>query len=104
VEVVVPDGDVEPARPGVLDALENERSTGDELLDAVGAAAERRLERGRRDVTFPAGPVAPFPPMLGHHLQLADDLRQLPVAGSGEMKGEVVVAGLLDLGDVPVIG
>ena len=52
VEVVAADVDVEAFAPMVLDALVDDVATGRELLDAIGAAAERRLERGFADVAL----------------------------------------------------
>ena len=76
----------------------------DELLDPVGAVAERRLERGRADVALLAGGVGAFPPMLGQHVELADDQRHLAVSRSVEGEGDLALAGLLDLRDVAIVG
>ena len=52
VEIVAADIDVELAAPIVLDALVDDVAAGGEFLDAVGAGAERRLERGCADVAL----------------------------------------------------
>jgi hypothetical protein len=44
-----------------------------------------------------------LPEFLREHVELADDLRQLPVALDVEGEGNLVVAGLLRLDDVLVI-
>src|SRR5262249_30124678 len=103
-EIILPDIDVDVAAPIVLDALENDISPGGKILDLVRTAAERRLERGFSDVALLAVAVRAFPPMFGKHAQLADNLRQLAVAGSVEGEGDLVVAGLLGFADMPVIG
>src|SRR5262245_54566008 len=64
VEVVAPDIDVEILRPVVLHALVDDGAPRHEFLDAVGAIAQRRLERGSADIALLARRVAPFPPML----------------------------------------
>ena len=48
VEIIDADIDVEVFAPMVLHALVDDVAAGRKFLDAVGAAAERRLERGRR--------------------------------------------------------
>ena len=104
VEIVAPDIDVEILAPIVLDALVDDGAAGDELLDAIGAVAERRLERGGADVALVAGRVGAFPPVLRQHVELADDLRQFAVAGPIEGEGHLALAGLLRLHDVAIIG
>ena len=104
VEIVAADIDVEILAPIVLDALVDDVAAGRELLDAVGAAAERRLERGFADVALLAVLVGALPPVLGQDGELADDLRQLAVAGRVEREGDLAIAGLLGLDDVAVIG
>ena len=42
--------------------------------------------------------------MLGHDVDLADDLREFAVAGLIEMEGDFVLSGLLQLRDVAIIG
>jgi hypothetical protein len=42
--------------------------------------------------------------MLRQHVELADDLRQFAISGLIEREGDVALAGLLGLGDMPVIG
>ena len=61
VEIVAADIDVEILAPIVLHPLVDDGAAGDELLDPVGAVAERRLERGRADVAL-ACPTRRFPP------------------------------------------
>ena len=73
-------------------------------LIAIGAAAERRLERGGADVALVAGLVGAFPPVLRQHVELADDLRQLAIAGAVEGEGDLALAGLLGLDDVAIVG
>ena len=52
VEVIAPDINVQAVSPIVLHPPVNHHTAGDELLDAVGAIAERRLERGCADVAL----------------------------------------------------
>ena len=104
VEIVAADIDVQILAPIVLDALVDDVAAGRELLDAIGAAAERRLERGRADVALLAVLVGAFPPMLAAGRELADDLRQFAIARAVEREGDLAIAGFLDLDDMPVIG
>ena len=104
VEVVATDVDVEIPSPIVLHALVDDGAAGDELLDAVGAVAERRLERGRANVAFAAGRVGPLPPMFRQDVELAQDERHFAIARPVEDEGDLALSGLLHLGDVAVIG
>ena len=52
---------------------------GVDLLDAVGARAERRLERRLQRVALIAVGVLPGPVMLGQDGELAHDHRQLAI-------------------------
>ena len=73
-------------------------------LMRYGAVAERRLERGCADVALLPGGVGAFPPMLGQHVELTQDQRHFAVARRVENEGDLALAGLLDLDDVPVVG
>ena len=86
VEVVAPDIDVQVLGPIVLHPPVDHRAAGDEFLDAVGAIAERRLERGRADVALLARRVASFPPVLGQYSELPEDHRHFPIAGDPSVK------------------
>src|SRR5262249_60887857 len=68
VEIVASDINVEILAPIVLDPLVDDGAAGDELLDAVSAVAERRLERGRARFRLPARGRRPLPPHLRPHL------------------------------------
>jgi len=102
-EIIAADIDVEVLAPIVLDAFEDDGAAGREVLDAVSAAAERRLERGFAGVALLAVFVGAFPPCFGQDDEFADDLRQLVVAGTIEGEGDLAIAGLLDFDGVPVI-
>ena len=104
VEVVAPDIDVQILGPIVLHPPVDHPAAGDEVLDAVGAVAERRLERGGADVALLARGVAALPPVLGQHPQRPEDHRDFMVAGGVEREGDLALAGLLDLRDVAVEG
>ena len=104
VEIVASDIDVEIFGPIVLHPLVHDGAASDELLDAVGAVAERRFERGRADIALPPRSVGALPPMLRQHVELTHDLRQFPIARCVEDESDLALAGLLDFGDVPVIG
>ncbi|MNO98318.1 hypothetical protein D3C76_900630 [compost metagenome] len=65
--------------PVVLDPLVADRATGVDLGDAVGTAAQRRLHVGLAE-------IAAGPPVLGQDRQLAEDQRQLAVAGVPEVE------------------
>ena len=103
-KLFVADIDVEVAAPIVLDPLVDDVAARRKILDAIGAAAERRLERGVGDVALLAVLVGAFPPVFRQDGELADDLRQLAIARRVEGEGDLVLAGLLRLGDVTVIG
>jgi hypothetical protein len=64
VEIVATEVDVEILSPIVLHPLVDDGAAGDEVLDAVGGVAERRLERGRADVALATRRVGPLPPSL----------------------------------------
>ena len=104
VEVVAPDIDVQVLGPIVLHPPVNHRAAGDEFLDAVGAIAERRLERGCADVALLARRVASFPPVLGQDPELPEDHRHFPIAGGIERESDLALAALLNPRDVPVKG
>ena len=53
---------------------------------------------------FLPGGVGSFPPMLGQHVELTQDHRHFPVARRVEDEGDLALAGLLHLDDVPVVG
>ena len=99
IEIVAAKIDVEVLAPIVLDALVDNVVPGRELLDPVGTAAERRLERRLGDAALFAVLVGSFPPVLRHDGELADDLRQFAIAGAFEGEGNLAVAGLFRLGD-----
>src|SRR3546814_14762455 len=65
-------------------------------LDAVGPAAERRLQERLPE-------IAGFPEVLGQHGQLPDDQRQLAVFGFLEREFHRPRPRLLHLGDARVI-
>src|SRR5262249_18010021 len=104
VEIVDSDIDVQIARPMILHAFVDDAAAGGKILDAIGPAAERRLERGLADIALFAVGIGSFPPMLWQDGKLTDDLRQFAIAWRVEHEGDLVVAGFFRLGDVPVIG
>ena len=104
LEIIAADVQVEILAPIVGDFLIDDRVAGREILDPVGARAERRLQRGLRHVALFAGFVGAFPPVLRQHRQLTDDLRQFAVARSVEHEGDFALGGFFRLGHVPVIG
>ncbi len=73
------------------------------LLDAVGAGAKRRLERGLHGIARVAGRVLPRPVMLGQDGELAHDHGQLTIALHVEAEGDLVGSGGFRLGDILVI-
>src|SRR5262249_11243165 len=103
LEIVAPDIDVEILAPIILHPLVDHGAAGNEVLDAVGAVAERRLERSRTDVAFPARCIGSPPPMLRQHVELPDDERQLAISGAVENERDLALAGLLDLDDVTIV-
>src|SRR5205807_10667978 len=52
IEIAAPDIHADLAPPVILHPLQCDRTGGCELLDPVGAAAERRLERACRDIAL----------------------------------------------------
>ena len=104
VEIVAADIDVEILAPIVLDALVDDVVAGREFLDAVGTAAERRLERGFGDAALLAVLVGALPPVLRQNGQLTDDLRQFAVAGALEGEGDFALAGFFRLDDMAIAG
>src|SRR4029079_9819904 len=104
VEIIAPDIDVEVLAPIVLHPLVDDAAARHDLLDAVGAVAERRLERGHADVALAALLIGALPPVLRQHGELADDLRQLAVAGALKSEFDLVIAEFFGLNDVPIGG
>ena len=104
VEIVSADVDVEILAPIILHPLVDHGAAGDEILDPVGAIAERRLQRGGADVALLARWVGALPPMLGQHIELPDNQRHLAISGAVEDERDFALARLLDLGDMAVIG
>ncbi len=70
VEIIPADIHRQVLAPIVLDALVDDGVSRHEFLDPVGAIAERRLERGGRDVAPLAGIVGAFEPVFGQHAEL----------------------------------
>src|SRR5882757_4901053 len=104
VEIIAADVDVEILAPVVLDALVDDGATGGEFLDAIRAAAERRLQRRCSDVALLAGRIGPFPPVLGQNGELAENIRKLAVARLVERELNLTLTDLFSLGDMPIIG
>ncbi len=104
VEVVAADVDVEVLAPIVLHALVNDRAAGDELLDPVGATAERRLEPGGADVALVAVRCRCLPTSASAARRAGR--RSAAARGCPAVEGECdfALAGLLGLGHVPVVG
>src|SRR5262249_28269112 len=100
VEIVAPDIDVEIFGPIVLNPLVKHRAAGDEFLDAIGAIAERRLERGCADVALLARGVSSFPPVLGQNFELPEDHRHFPIAGGVETESDLALAAVLNPYDI----
>src|SRR5262245_3382416 len=75
LEVPLALGDRQILGPPVLHALKANRAASVDFLDAVGARAERDLQRRFTEVTWLAVAGGAFPEMLGQHRQLADDHR-----------------------------
>src|SRR5262245_66284587 len=76
----------------------------DELLDAVGAIAKRRLERGCSDVALLARRIVSFPLVLGKDSELPEDHRHFLIAGRTHGESDLALAALLDPHDVAVEG
>src|SRR6202043_2640871 len=93
VEIVLPDVDVETVAPKVRDPFQGNRTARLETLDPVRARAQRRLERGGGNIALVAVLVAPLPPVLGQHRELADDQRQLAIAGRIECEPPLALPG-----------
>ena len=104
VEIVDAEIDVERARPIVRHAFIDDAAAGLEFLDAIGAGAERRLERGRTDVAGLAVLVGALPPGFGKNRELPDDLRQGAMAGAVEGERDLAIAGFFRLHHLVVIG
>ena len=104
IEIVAADPYVEIARPIILHALVDDFAAGRKILDAVGTAAERRLERRGADVALLAVLVGALPPELRQDEKFADDLRQFAVARTVEGECDLAIAGFLDLDDMAIIG
>ncbi len=104
LEIVGADHHVEVLAPIIGDALVDDGAAGREVLQPVRAGTERRLQRRLRHVALAALGVGAFPPVLGQDRQLADDLRQLAIAGAVEVEGDLALAGLLGLLHVAEIG
>ena len=103
IEIIVALGGGQIGAPPVLDPLIDGPAPGLEALEAVGAGTERRLERGVGDVArLAVGPIGQ-PPMLGHDVELAEDLRQLAIALGREAERHLVGRADLGLGDVVII-
>ena len=96
VDVVLSAVDREVAAPVVGHALQRDGPAGLDRRDAVGTAAQRRLEGGRFE-------VAPLPPVLRQDVDLPDDERQLAVHGVAEGEPDGARSRLRDAGDVRVI-
>src|SRR5207247_10158910 len=84
--------------------LQRDRAARYEFLDAILAAAERLLQRGRGDVALAALAVDAFPPVLRQSRQLPDDLRKFAVAGRVEGELYIALTDLLRLHDVTIVG
>ena len=97
VEVVAPAVHRQILAPIVGDALVRAPAAGLELIDLVGCAAERRIERRVFEVAL-------LPIVLGQHRQLAEDERQLAVLTWFEAELDGTVADLLYLVDAGVVG
>ena len=98
LEVGAPAIDRQVLAPPVLDPLDHDVAAGLEVDDAVGAAAERRLQGGLLEVALLGLPV-----VLRQDRHLADDQRQLPVAGLGERELDPPLAELLRARDAAVV-
>ena len=97
VEVPEPAADREVAPPIVRIALERHALARIDLADDIGAAAERRLERG-----FLEG--LGLDRVLGEHRHQPEDQRQLAVVAAGKIEAHRAFADHLGLGDLGVIG
>src|SRR5262245_25926434 len=104
VEVIAPDINVQTVGPIVFHPPVNHHTAGHELLDAVGAIAERRLERGCAYVALLARRVASFPPVLGQYSELSEDHWHFPIVGGTENESDLALAALLNSHDVAVKG
>src|SRR6202034_1775200 len=103
VKIIAPDIHVQRVAPIVGYALIDESAAGREFLQAIGAAAERRLEGGLANIALLAILVGALPPRLGQDSELANDLRQLAITRSIESKRDLTIAGLFHFGDMAVI-
>jgi len=85
VEIVAPDIHRQVLAPVILDALVDDPAARLEVLDPVDAAAERRLERrGGRIALVAVRSLSST--SAWQHRKLADDLRQLAIAGPSKVK------------------
>src|SRR5215468_10819199 len=87
----------------ILHSLHTDCSSRHKLLDAIGARAERLLKRRCGNVALAPIAVGAFPPMLRQDRELANDLRQLPVAWPIEDKFHLAIAVFLGADDMTVI-
>ena len=74
------------------------------MLDPVGTGTERRLEHGRGYVAPRSRCIVSRPPVLGQHVELADNSGQLSISGRIEREGDFTLARDLGFDDVLVIG
>src|SRR5262249_56129831 len=80
IEIVLADIQRQAATPVVAHALEHERASGDELLDAIGPRAQGNLQRRRADIALLSLRIRAFPPALRQDDPLARDHSNLPAA------------------------
>src|SRR5207244_9679579 len=102
VEIVAADIDVEILAPIVLYPLVHDGTAGNEILDAIGAVAQWRLEGGRADLALLACLTGALPPVLRQDIELADDERHFPVLGRIEDESDLALAGLLHLRNMAI--
>ena len=100
VEIVAADIHRQVGAPIVLDPLPDDLGSRLEALDAVRSRSHRRFERRLGDVALLAGLVLAFPPVLGKHHKVADDVRQFAVAGLVEREHHLMIGDLCRLGHV----
>ena len=103
VEVPLPLRHRQVLGPPIRDALIGDRATRIHVLDAIGARAQRNLERGLGKIARLAVGAGALPEMLGQNRQLADDHRQLAIAFDVEFEPDLAVTDLLGLDHVLVI-
>ena len=104
VEIVAATAYVQCATPIIPHAFVDDSAAWFEALDPVGARAERGFKSGGGNIPLWSRCSIGLPPVSGQHIELADDLRQLPLAGRIECKRDLTLRRDLRFDNVSVIG